>query len=441
MPEEKKYQTKTSADNIELRSEDVQEILNRPPKWIIRWGVSVIFIVILLLLISSFFFRYPDIITSEVTITTEHPAVWVVSRTSGKIQKLFISDNQKVKENELLAVIENPANFEDIGKLETYLNTIAPFFENYNMDKLNIPESNYNLGDLQSTYALLYTSIKEYLHFNKQQYHPKKLEALQQELSSNIRHKENLLNQKALQNENMELIHAQYGRDSSLHKIKAITLSELEASRKQLISAKQALEQAKLNVSNTEITIDKLKQEIVELELDHSDKIEKQYTSIKTSYESLLAAIETWKQQYLLRASASGILSFGKFWSQNQQINIGDKVFGIVAENQGELIGKVQLPSEGAGKIKAGQRVNIKLDGYPYMEYGMVQAKVESISLVPDEKVYSVRLSLPNGMITFYGENIDFTGELTGTAEIATDETSLFQRLLNPLKYFFKKNT
>lgn len=441
MPEEKKYQTKTSADNIELRSEDVQEILNRPPKWIIRWGVSVIFIVILLLLISSFFFRYPDIITSEVTITTEHPAVWVVSRTSGKIQKLFISDNQKVKENELLAVIENPANFEDIGKLETYLNTIAPFFENYNMDKLNIPESNYNLGDLQSTYALLYTSIKEYLHFNKQQYHPKKLEALQQELSSNIRHKENLLNQKALQNENMELIHAQYGRDSSLHKIKAITLSELEASRKQLISAKQALEQAKLNVSNTEITIDKLKQEIVELELDHSDKIEKQYTSIKTSYESLLAAIETWKQQYLLRASASGILSFGKFWSQNQQINIGDKVFGIVAENQGELIGKVQLPSEGAGKIKAGQRVNIKLDGYPYMEYGMVQAKVESISLVPDEKVYSVRLSLPNGMTTFYGENIDFTGELTGTAEIATDETSLFQRLLNPLKYFFKKNT
>ncbi|MDR1056007.1 MAG: HlyD family secretion protein, partial [Prevotellaceae bacterium] len=160
-----------------------------------------------------------------------------------------------------------------------------------------------------------------------------------------------------------------------------------------------------------------------------------------TGYDALLAAIESWKQQYLLRSGSPGIVTFGKFWSRNQQINAGDRVFGIVSENRGDIIGKLQLASEGAGKVKTGQRVHIKVDGYPYMEYGMLEAKVQSISLVPDEKLYSVQLSLPKGMTTFYGKTIDFTGELSGTAEIATDEMSLFQRLMSPLKYFFKKNT
>ena len=32
----------------ELRSEEVQEILGRPPRWILRWGITLLFSVILL---------------------------------------------------------------------------------------------------------------------------------------------------------------------------------------------------------------------------------------------------------------------------------------------------------------------------------------------------------------------------------------------------------
>ena len=438
---EEKQNIKQGYDNIELRSEEVQEVLGRPPHWIIRWGICVIFSVILILFIGSFFFRYPDIITSEVTITTEHPATWVVARSTGKLQHLFVNDKQEVQEGELLAVIENPANYQDIQKLEKYLNSISSFYINNNADSLKLSKDNYSLGELQNSYSQLFSSIREYLHFIQQQYHLKKIAALKQELNSNISHKENLINQKQLQQENLQLIQNQFNRDSSLYIIKAVSLSEYETSRKQLISAKQALEQAKLSVSNSEISIDRLQQDITELELDYQDKMEAYRTSLKTNYDALQAAIKSWKQQFLLRASSSGIITFSNIWSQNQQINTGDKVFGIVAENQGEIIGKVQLPSEGIGKVKTGQRVNIKLDGYPYMEYGMLPAKVHSISLVPNEKIYSVQLSLPQNMKTFYGEKINFTGELNGIAEIATDEMSLFQRMLNPLKYFFKRNT
>ncbi|MDR2362582.1 MAG: hypothetical protein LBD91_07630 [Prevotellaceae bacterium] len=32
----------TEINNIELRSEEVQEILGRPPQWIIWWGIAAI---------------------------------------------------------------------------------------------------------------------------------------------------------------------------------------------------------------------------------------------------------------------------------------------------------------------------------------------------------------------------------------------------------------
>lgn len=32
------------SDDLDLRSEEVQEILGRPPRWIVRVGISIIFV-------------------------------------------------------------------------------------------------------------------------------------------------------------------------------------------------------------------------------------------------------------------------------------------------------------------------------------------------------------------------------------------------------------
>ena len=47
--------------NIELRSDEVKEILQRMPNWIIRSGTTLFFLVIFAVLVGSWFFRYPDI--------------------------------------------------------------------------------------------------------------------------------------------------------------------------------------------------------------------------------------------------------------------------------------------------------------------------------------------------------------------------------------------
>ena len=52
---------------IELRSEEFNEVLSVVPAWIIRWGITVTACVVLLLLVGSAVFKYPDIISSTVT--------------------------------------------------------------------------------------------------------------------------------------------------------------------------------------------------------------------------------------------------------------------------------------------------------------------------------------------------------------------------------------
>ena len=94
---------------------------------------------------------------------------------------------------------------------------------------------------------------------------------------------------------------------------------------------------------------------------------------------------------------------FQKYWSIGQYVTPGEEVMTIIpVENQ--LVGKLLLPTAKSGKVKIGQKVNIKLDSYPYIEFGVVQGTVQAISMMPYEKNYLVDVTLPNGLYTNYGK-------------------------------------
>lgn len=93
-------------EEIELRSEEVQEILARPPHALVRWGITVFFAVLAFFFIAGCFFKYPDVVSASVTITTEHPPVWIVARGSGKIEEVYRKDRDSVWTGDIIAVLE-----------------------------------------------------------------------------------------------------------------------------------------------------------------------------------------------------------------------------------------------------------------------------------------------------------------------------------------------
>ena len=106
---------------IELRSEEVQDILTRVPHWMIRWGNVVILLLLFLVFLVSWFVKYPDIIATEIVITTQIPPEKLIARNSGRIEAILIEDKEIISKNTPLAVIENAANYNDVFLLKELL--------------------------------------------------------------------------------------------------------------------------------------------------------------------------------------------------------------------------------------------------------------------------------------------------------------------------------
>jgi len=106
--EEKKY------SDIELRSEEVQEVMNRIPPAILRYGITVLLVIIATLLIVSAFFSYPDSIDTEFVLTTQTPPAYVIAKTSGRIEDIYVHNKQSVHRGNILGIIENVASTEDM---------------------------------------------------------------------------------------------------------------------------------------------------------------------------------------------------------------------------------------------------------------------------------------------------------------------------------------
>lgn len=89
-------------DHLELRSENVQEILTTPPHWMIRWGNTLIFIIILMVLAMSYFIKYPEFIPASIVVTSQNPPEKLEARINSKIEKIFVHNGQKVAVNDIL---------------------------------------------------------------------------------------------------------------------------------------------------------------------------------------------------------------------------------------------------------------------------------------------------------------------------------------------------
>lgn len=114
-------------------------------------------------------------------------------------------------------------------------------------------------------------------------------------------------------------------------------------------------------------------------------------------------------------------------------------VSALDTKNPTSLTGYVRLKMNYAGKVKTGQRVNLKFVSYPYLEYGTVKGVVSKISLVPTSDFYELEVNLPDQLVSTYGKKFEFKQELKGTAEIITEDQRLLDRILHPAKSIFSE--
>ncbi len=423
--------------DIELRSEEVQEVMGHMPSWILRWGITLFFVIILTLLIGSFFFRYPDTITATMTLTSDNPAVQIIARANGRLTSLYIEDKQKVGSGDYLAVIENTAVTEDILQLR---NTLIPIVNEPDTALLFFnAERELKLGNAQSLYTNFLRSLYDFKNYKVLNYYPQKINSLRKQIGKYEVYHRNLIGQLQIQQEQYEIGKKQYDRDSILFEEGILAAADLEVTRTQLLQKRTVYEQLKASIDNLQIQIGDLEADILDYELQQAEKEKVLYQNYSVAAEQLLNEINNWELNYVLKASVSGIVSFTQIRYVNQYVTANEIVFNIVPREKEQLIGKAMLPAQRSGKVKVGQRVIIRFTSYPDQEFGIVKGQVSSISLVPNQNNYMIEILLPEGLHTNYKKELPFSPEMEAQADIITDDLRLIERFFMPLKKIFKE--
>lgn len=418
-----------------IRSEDVQEILSAPPHILLSVGSSVIGGILLVLLIGCFIFKYPDTITSSVTITKAEPPVWIVAKASGRLQELLVKDGQEVKPHAVIAVIENPANTRDVLTLDSLLSATPE-----DGKRIDFCLNNAHLGSIQGAYTSLVRAITDYNNFVENNLYDQRISAEEAQLKPYSDYVESIKKQVGYSQKIHSLNSGNYQREKNLHDKGLTSTSELESIEQSLLSSNMSTEQRRSSLANAKVQVAQILNTISELRLQKEQEKRQLETSLLSAWEGTTTAVREWKQTYLLQSPIDGAVSYNNLWKINQNINAGDKAFSVISNKKESTIGKAKIPIAGSGKVRVGQRVNIKLDSYPYLEYGFLTGRITSVAAMPDEDAYTASFELQDSKMTSYGRAIQQTGDLSGIGEIITDDLSIAERLIEPLRYLFYRN-
>ncbi|MFH4968277.1 HlyD family efflux transporter periplasmic adaptor subunit [Gaetbulibacter sp. M240] len=423
-------------DEIETHSEQIREILEKQPNLFLKWGITVIFIAICFIFLATWFIKYPDVIRSQVTVTSNIPPQKVYAKTTGRISNLFVKDKDLVESGEPFAIIDNSANYKDVFYLKKIIDRIKI------KDKFEFPMDslpNLSLGDIASQFAIFENAYNKYkLNLELKPFSNEEKANLYSALELNKR-LENLKSQKEINK--IELTF----KKKDLNRYKLLfekgVISEQDYEKRQL-----EYSQAELNYKSFEASISQIREGIFNAKKKSKDteinRIETEITLFKNVLQSLnqlKKAIKDWYYNYVLKSNIKGKVSFLNIWNTNQNVNQGDLIFIIIPIKSSSIIAKLKTPPINSGKIMGGQKVNIKLDNYPNIEFGILKGTVKNISSTPDNNgLYTVDVNLSNKLITSYNKEIEFKQEMTGTAEIITDDLRLIERLFYQIKRIFE---
>ena len=425
-------------DTFELRSEEVQDILTKVPHWMIRWGTVLIFAIIFMLFFISWFIKYPDVVNTEIVITTNIPPEKIVSKSSGRIEVILVKNRALVSKGTTLAIIENTANYKDVFLLKSIV-------ENYNINdpKKAFPFAvlkNSQLGEIESAFAVFQKDYEaDKLNENLQ---PFEVENRAQ-ISEKIQIKERLdilQQQKVLNESELQLQKNEIARFETLFNKGIISAQEMEAKKLGYL-------QAQKNYKGLLTSISQLRSSLIDnTKLSRNSQISSTKEEVNLgrnmaqSFYQLKKVIKDWELAYTLKSSISGVVTFLQVWNESQTINVGDNVFSIIPDAKNGFIGKVKAPALNSGKIKVGQKVNIRLANFPDREFGVLRGKIQNISLVPDKDGnLLLDVALPDGLQTSYNKQIVFQQEMKGSAEIVTEDLRLIERILYQFKSIFEQ--
>lgn len=427
---------------INIRSEEVQEVLSHVPTWMVRWGITLIFGLIFMVLVLSWFVKYPETISGNINITTEIPPIKLSAQINGRIQEVYVQNGDSVSEGTPIAVLESPLSEDAILHLEHLIDTFEVHFNDESKGPFEFTAPLPNFGILQETVNRFRSIAQEYFSRKYNSYDSDRLKNVEKQITHHNSLRHILSTQVTRSKKEMKNANEKMETDQRLYDNGVIAKMEFFEGQSKFAQKQQGLEQLKTNIIQNNITITNLEKKMIELTFEHEDRIRQLKVELSTVIDQLENQITGWQQSYVLESPYTGTVNFLGNISENQSVSAGTSLFAVIPQDT-RNIGYVQIPPQGIGRVKIGQRVIIQLANYPKQEFGQLKGKVVSISEVPtmnpesNQGYYFAKVILPDGLKTTYNKELGRTAEMIGTASIITKDLSVLERVFNQFRTLF----
>jgi len=406
----------------DIHSEDLQEIIAKPPSWLLRRGVSFILTTIVIIFTLSVFIRYPEMVPVTMKFNTSNAPKALVSKVNGNIVGIRVKEGQWIEKGTDIAYLESIGDHQQVIDILERLRSIrrAPI----SVDELKtlVSPMELDLGELQSSYQNFYLAYLNYMAINREGIFHKRKNFIQEEVSYVNDQNRRMQQIYELQKKELELAEAEYEKYRFLAEKKIISPLELQQKEALLLAKRQAVPQMENTLIGNKSSLLAKDKELSEINNQIMEEEKKFFQSMNT----FISDAENWKKQYVITAASEGYLVYGDFLQENQLVKTGDILFYINAGRE-DYYGEVLLPQAMSSKVKRKQKVVIKVRSYPHQEYGYLNGTVDYISDIP------VRDSLFFSKVVLTRSDQDSLIRLKpgimADAEIITEDMSIFKRI------------
>ena len=307
-------------NRIELRSDDVQEIIGTPPRWIVRWGTLVVTGAIFSMVAMSLWVQYPDKVRGRVSITTKIAPVRVNAQKSDLISKIWVEDGDNVKEGDLLVEMQSAANFEDVEELEEFTNDLNNADQSELLEFISSDFKQLEIGTLQPLHAEVQMNFENFQFYEQNKAAAKEIIQYKNQMTG-INSGIKIQNRKLTDAKKSEKLERnKYNRIKTLVASNDKSPQELENQEKIWISSQTRVKEIEDEINQRMLRISGLQKNITDIQSSSSETNNQNYINLRSSINNLVGAIDRWNEENLLIAAMPGKISMVQNWSEKQYI-------------------------------------------------------------------------------------------------------------------------
>ena len=424
------------SDTLPEQEDAWMGIISRRPPWVVRWGISLFFVMVCVLLGISWFIRYPDRVSARGKLLAQYPPQPLVTRTDGRLLHLLQQEGDTLQTGDLIAVLQSTTDYVSALNQKALADSLllwvttgsshriaALYYQSGNL----LPPS--QLGELQNAYQLFFAALQTYVQYLGNGYYIRQKELLQRDLNNLAAQQQVIAEQLDLTQKEVNLAGENFKVSETLSKQLVIAPVEYRNEAGKWLGKQLQVPQLKnVQLANAAQRLEKLKQ-IDALEND----IAQQKATFVQALQNWISAIAAWEHQYILYAPCYGRLVLSSFYNPGRNLQRGEILGSVQPANAGYFM-EVTLPQYNFGKLKTSQQAIIRFDAFPYEEFGQVTGSLAQIKPIPTDSGYLATLTLPQGLTTHLGKSLQYREGLQASIEIITDNRRLMDRFLSGIR-------